>query len=245
MKVDQKELAAVSQSGPQAPRMEMYAPIHKALRAAMCDALLALGKVDTQDEADLARCATRLGDLLQFCRNHLSHENEFAHTAMERRAAGSSLTIAADHVEHVRHLDALEAAMSRLLAADAAQRDPLALALYRELSLFVGENFHHMHVEETAHNDVLWANYTDEELKLMHDELLASIGPEEMMGVLRWMVPALNPGERLHMLAEMRASAPAPAFAAALDVVRPHLSNTDWAKLARGLGLPVSPGLAA
>jgi hypothetical protein len=40
------------------------------------------------------------------------------------------------------------------------------------------------------------------------------------------------------LLADMRAHAPAPAFEAALGVVRPHLSERDWGKLVQSLGLP-------
>lgn len=36
---------------------------------------------------------------------------------------------------------------------------------------------------------------------------------------------------------------PAPAFAAALDVVQPHLDLRGWAKLSRGLGLAPVAGL--
>ena len=58
-----------------------------------------------------------------------------------------------------------------------------------------------------------------------------------MMYVLRWMVPFMNPAERAAMLGDMRDHAPAPAFAAALEVVRPHLGEREWAKLGRDLGL--------
>ena len=66
--------------------------------------------------------------------------------------------------------------------------------------------------------------------------------PEEMMFVLRWMVPFMNPAERAAMLGDMRAHAPAPAFVAALDVVRPHLSEREWTKLSLALGRPAVPG---
>ena len=95
-----------------------------------------------------------------------------------------------------------------------------------------------MHVEETAHNAVLWARYTDAELVAIHDALVASIPPEEMMFTLRWLVPFMNPAERAAMLRDMRVHAPAPAFAAALEVVRPHLAGREWDKLAAALALP-------
>ena len=62
------------------------------------------------------------------------------------------------------------------------------------------------------------------------------------MFVVRWMVPFMNPAERTAMLSGMRAQAPAPAFAAALDTVRPHLDEREWAKLSRSLALPPEPG---
>jgi hypothetical protein len=102
-----------------------------------------------------------------------------------------------------------------------------------------------MHVEETAHNAVLWARYTDAELAQIHDALLATIPPAEMAVVARWMLPYLNPAERLGMLREAGSKMPQPAFHAMLEGVRPHLATKDWAQLARGLGLPPVPGLAA
>jgi hypothetical protein len=127
--------------------------------------------------------------------------------------------------------------------AEASTRAGLVQQLYRELTLFVAENFQHMHVEETAHNAVLWARYTDAELLAIHDALVASIPPQEMLATARWMVPSMNPAERLGLLSGIRANAPAPAFQAILDTVQPHLTQGEWAKLARGLGIAPVPGL--
>ena len=45
MKIDAREIAALTQAQPAAPRMDMYASIHKALRAFMADTLLGLLEV--------------------------------------------------------------------------------------------------------------------------------------------------------------------------------------------------------
>jgi hypothetical protein len=88
----------------------------------------------------------------------------------------------------------------------------------------------------TAHNAVLWSRYTDAELLALHDALVASIPPQEMMSVIRWMVPYMNAAERAGMLLGMKANAPAPAFQAALETVRPHLTQREWEKLELALG---------
>ncbi|MET0541786.1 MAG: hemerythrin domain-containing protein [Variovorax sp.] len=245
MKHDLGELQQVAQAAGASPtpRFDMYAGIHKALRALMTDTLTTLGRADSDDALELAQTTQRVLQLLDFCRSHLHHENRFVHPAIEARAAGASEVIAHEHAEHERDILQLADATAALLQCEPAERAGGVLALYRKLSLFIAHNFEHMHVEETAHNAVLWARYTDAELIDIHNALVASIPPEEMMFTLRWLVPFMNPAERAAMMADMQAHAPAPAFEAALDVVRPHLSEREWAKLGRALGRPAAPGL--
>jgi hypothetical protein len=243
MKIDQKEMQQLA-AGP-APRMDMYGGIHKALRALMADTLLAVGRMDVEDDLDLAQATERVLQLLDICASHLKHENEFVHAAIEARAPGASERIAHEHEQHEAHIAALGSAVAALRACPTAQRAGAAQSLYGELALFIADNFQHMHVEETAHNAVLWARYTDAELVEIHDRLVASIPPAEMMMIARWMVPFMNPAERVGVLSGVRQNAPAPAFQAILDTVRPHLSANEWAKLARALDLPAVPGLGA
>ena len=235
MKNDTQEMRQVAAA--QAPRVDMYGGIHKALRAMMADTLLAVGRMDTEDELELAQVTERVLALLDTCASHLKHENEFVHAAIEARAPGASDRIAHEHAEHEKEIAQLAGAVAQLRTCAAQQRAACALDLYRALSLFIAENYQHMHVEETAHNAVLWARYTDAELLEIHDRLVASIPPAEMMAVARWMVPFMNPAERAGLLGGIRQNAPAPAFQAILDTVRPHLTDNEWAKLARALDL--------
>lgn len=233
MHIDSREIARVAAATE--PRCNMYAGIHKALRAAMADTLVAVGRVDALDEQELERTGERVRDLLEFCRVHLRHENEFLHPAIESRAPGATAAVAHDHDEHLRHIELLASAVATLPASAPEARRAAAGSLYGELALFIAENFHHMHVEETAHNAVLWARYTDAELVAMHEAMLASVPPEEMMPALRWLVPAMDPQERAMLLGDVRAKAPAQAFEAILQMVRPHLEPQEWTKLARAL----------
>ena len=79
------------------PRMDMYAGIHKALRALMADTLLAVGRMDYDDDLERAQVCQRVVELLELCASHLKHENEFVHTAIEARAPGASGRIAHEH----------------------------------------------------------------------------------------------------------------------------------------------------
>lgn len=236
MQFNPEEITALAQVEA-TPRMDIYAFIHKALRAYMSDTLTGLGRADVTDDEDLNQACARVQQLLDFCRSHLRHENEFLHPAMERHAPGSVTTVAREHAEHEQAIAALAAGTAQLMACPRERRAQVAHALYKHLALFVAHNFEHMHQEETAHNAVLWAHYSDAELAAIEGALVASIPMEEMLVVLRWMLPGMTPAERALMLGDMRRNAPPQAFDAALAVARPHLSQVEWGKLARALDL--------
>ena len=225
------------------PRFDFYASIHKALRRFMCDTLLKLGALDVADTAEMERTLGQLGALLPQLRSHLEHENDFVHTAIEARRPAGARQTANDHIEHVATIRALEEEMQALRALPAEQRMPAAHRLYRHLSLFVAENFEHMHEEETINNATLWSLYSDEELVALHDRLMASIPPREVMDTVHWLAPSLNPQELAALLGDFQTKTPPEPFRHVLDLVRGRLDQTSWAKLARALRVP-RPGLS-
>lgn len=232
--------AAPAVTAARAPRYDIYAGIHRALRLFMTDTLGRLGWLDCGDAAETTATLNQLDSLLAFCRKHLEHENSFLHTAIEARRPGASQRIAGEHVEHKAEIAALQAEGQALRVAPSA---PAALALYRHLALFIAENFHHMQVEESTHNELLWAAYSDAEIMAIEQRLVASLDPAEQALVLRWMAPALPPAERAAWLGGARQQMPAAAFALVLEGARAALNDTAWAKLARALGVAPVPGL--
>jgi len=224
------------------PRHDLYGAIHKALRHFMLDTLLRAGRFDAFDADDTQRMLGQLGALLTQCEQHLKHENEFVHTAIEARHPGGAGRIADEHVEHLESIAALREDMHQLRAATGGQRLVLALRLYRHLALFVADNFEHMHYEETVHNAALWAHYSDAELMEMHHRLLAGMAPQESLNVARWMIPMVAPVERAAIVGGMKAGMPPEAFLGVLDFVRPHLDDDAWAKLARAVGVAFDLG---
>ncbi|MEW6704024.1 MAG: hypothetical protein AB1430_04155 [Pseudomonadota bacterium] len=214
------------------PRHDIYAFIHKGLRAFMAHSLVRLGRLDPHDPDDVAEVRAEVQALLHTCAGHLKHENEIVHRAMEARRPGSSAAIAGEHVEHERSIAALQSLLDRLPGSDDA-----AHALYHALAAFVAHNYEHMEQEETAHNAVLWACYSDDEIRGIEHEIHMSIEPEEMRLALRWMLPHMSPAERAALLRGMRQAAPAEVFEGVLGLVRPLLGGRDWRKLSLALGL--------
>lgn len=222
------------------PRMDLYAPIHKALRLFMGDTIGRMGRLDLDDAEERAATFAQVEALLDLCAHHATLENQHIHPAIEARRAGDSARIAAEHDDHLEAVSGLQA---ELAALQALPTPAAAHRFYRHLARFVGENLEHMNVEETAHNQSLWAAYSDAELMAIHQRILASVEPELMTLVLRWMVPAMTPAERAGMLGAMQQQMPPEAMRGVLETVRPHLDDRGWHKLSRALNLPAAgPG---
>jgi hypothetical protein len=217
------------------PRFQIYRAIHKGIRGLMMDTLARVGRMDVEDPAEMGQALGQTDALLEFCLGHVRHENEFIHPALEARQADSSLHTADDHVEHLEAIARLQAQVAALWCASAAARAGLANELYAALGVFIAENFEHMNIEETHNQSVLEACYTDGELMAIHDALLATVPPQEKAFSMRWMLPHLNPTERMQVFLGMRASAPREAYEAMLGLAREVLSERDWFKLQRAL----------
>lgn len=215
-----------------APRHDLYAFIHKALRACMTHTLLKVGRLDAADPQEVAEVTEEVRLLLDLCAAHVHHENEVVHVAIEARAPGATAAIAGEHVHHEASIAALRGLLAR--AGDGAQA---VHALYHALASFVAENLEHMAQEETVHNALLWAAYTDEELRAVEQRIHERVDPQQMQVALRWMLPHLTPDERAKVLGEVRGSAPPAAFAGLLEMVRPLLPQRDWRKLSVALSL--------
>lgn len=215
-----------------APRFDIYASIHKALRLAMTENLVRWSGLDTADAGQRQAAVVQLRSLIDLCRSHVDHENRHVHPAIESRCPGLTHRIAGEHDHHIATLDALEAdVVTFQCAPDAAS----AFGMYRHLALFVAENFEHMDFEESVHNTALWAQYSDEELMAIEQAILSSIEPAEMAVVLHWMLPAITHEARAAMLGGMRANAPAPAYESAMQIARQRLQARDWARLLQAL----------
>lgn len=211
-----------------APRFDGFINIHKAVRAALAQTLVKAGAVDPADPADVAATAAAVRDLLALCAAHLGKEDAFIQPAMEARRPGSARERAAEHRHH-------EAAFGHLagLLEGFEERPTAATAalLYRGLGIFMADNLLHMEQEESVDNAVLWDAYTDAELMELEGRIVAALKPEEMALAFRTMMPALAPAERAHLLAGIRAKAPAPAFEGLLGLACSVLAPAAAARL--------------
>lgn len=216
-------------------RVDIYAGIHKAVRAYLCDTLGRVARLDLDDDRELAATVLQVRELLEFCTGHIEHEDIFVHPAMEARQPGSTAGTAADHLHHAHTVAALLQACDMLSTGAAVERLAAWQRLQHGLAQFTGDNLLHMETEETANNAVLQSCYSDDEILALHQQIVAAIPPMKMAVGMRWMLVGSSPAERTRLMAGLRADAPPPAFDAMLELARECLDSAGWNKLAASL----------
>lgn len=221
-------------------RYDIYAFIHKGLRAWTGEILIAAGRVDVSDAEDCATLSTALRELVAAHRSHLEHEERFIHPALEAAQSGASRQTEAEHAEHLAGLDAIETMLLGFEGAQGAERSLAARSLYRELASWTAQGLQHMEAEERDNNAVLWSHYTDDQLAALEARLVGAISPAAMQAYLHHMVPAMAPFERAQLLGGMQQALPASVFSDILGQIKQRLSSRDWFKLLLALGpMPV------
>lgn len=220
---------------PQAAREDLYYAIHKGIRFANAKMLIALGALDADDDEAVLETLTALISHLELSHGHLSHENQWIHTALDDRYPGGSEHVADDHDDHLKAFAELWR-LAEDLSSAVTDRAGRLRRLYQRFALFVSDDLAHMHVEETEVMPLIEANFTQDEIVGIHQSLIASIPPSEMIPGLRAMLGGASPSERIAMVTGMESAMPAKVFPKIMAAVAGQdWQKGDWAGLARAV----------
>ncbi len=217
-------------------RYNIYTLIHKGLRASLSQNLVDLGKLDDTDTEAVAHQLDITRNLLNFCRGHLEHENSFIHPVIQSLDTSHLQTID-DHHEHERMIDDLQHKIALIKNLHSVDRTKALESFYGSFSLFVAENFTHMHIEETHNAELLWTYFNDEDIHAIEQKLVSSLSPDENLLGLLMILPNITHFERVNFLQGFRKAVPADAFDGTLAMLKPLLTGKDWLKLNAGLNL--------
>lgn len=157
-------------------RVEIVAPVHKALRWACNRAVHALATC-VGDPAAIADAMAATRQLLDMQECHARVEDATFIPAIEARKPGAAARLTDAHEDHAESIGRL-----RALIADveiAPTRDALH-ALYLEVTRFVGDNFLHMYEEETLAVPLLHEIYSVPELEAITNRARSMLTPAEL-----------------------------------------------------------------
>lgn len=217
------------------PRHDMYTAIHKALRRRIFETTALVEGCDFADAAERTDVLGHVRTTLECLEEHAGHEDDFVLPRLQAAnpAVAERLTEAHERVHHAGA--AVAALLDALEGADADVALSRGPELCHALNLLASQHLEHMNDEETLANAVLWQAHTDEELRELHDALLASIPGPRMAEWMAMMLPALNVHERIGVMGGIKANAPAAVFEQMMQLGH-EVVGTRWDAVQAAVG---------
>lgn len=218
-------------------RIDLFAVVHKALRAELFAAATLAARTDFRSATEAARASAAARALVGLLEDHAEHEDavvlpELASIAVELHAA-----IAADHARlEALHREVLSIAGRVDAAATDGERAPLGRRLHDRLGRLAAEHLLHMQREEVEVNRALWAHRTDEALVALHARITGRIPPDRKAAMLAAMLAAASLPERIGLIATLRATLPDAVFRGVTAPARAALGDSAWSELSRAAG---------
>lgn len=186
-----------TQKQPAAARVDLFTPIHKALRRLMFDTAVLLGQTDFASASAAGVAQVAMDGCLGFLREHAEHEDHHLVPAMAITSPDLVQAMATEHPDLERAAIAAESLWPRLAPlTSAAERAFLGAELTRRFNTFVAAQLRHMDREEREGNRVFWAHATDGELQSLRGRILGDIAPARLAAWQEIITPALSPPER-------------------------------------------------
>ena len=212
-------------------RYEMYRPIHKAMRHLLFSTSQAIGMADFEDKQMAQETLKQLEDTIGVLHMHAGHEEKFVHPPLESRVPGITASFQEDHDHDDQVYAKLEQLSAQIRSAGEGEAADLGYEMYRTFNKFIGDYLAHLEREESELEPALLDNFTDDEIKAIDDEIMATVPPELMTELLPLICASMNADELTTMFGGVKASAPPQVAEGILKLAEQSMPPRTWEKV--------------
>jgi len=217
-------------------RYNVFYLIHKGLRAMLYDTATTLQQTDFVDISAATPALAKVNDVLFAFEHHAHHEDNFILPAVEAYEPEIATSFESEHQEDYRLAGRLR---NLLIIYENSflpeERTVCGSAITKSFTEFLTFNLQHMAKEELLLNHALWRLYTDEQIKAIQQQLMATITAIELQSASRWIMRAISIADAIEWLKSVRQSSPVTAFNNLMKIAAEELGETRFATIQEGL----------
>lgn len=214
------------------PRFNVFNQIHKALRALMFDTVMILQQTDMQDPATAPIVLEQAELLLNIFDAHAHYEDTYILAAAQRFNPAMVEEFESEHVTDLQLTENLRRQISAYQNAIMPwDKYYIGFNLYYALNDFVAFNLKHMNKEEQLLNEMLWKNFTDEQIIDMERRIQQEIPADKVFTYFKWMVKGINDSELHQWLKTVKEEAPEFIFNALVEECRINLPASRFSRV--------------
>lgn len=214
-------------------RPDIYTKVHKGLRKALFDLSNATGNTDYHNDESIISLAKQFNEVIKFLEEHGRNEELYQLPLLESKFPGAAKHDNSEHELIEKKLIILKRSFNNLIAAVNHERKLKGEVFYHLLSEFISDYLNHMREEEIETANLFYEHCTDEEITSSFKKIVANTSPQDMMMMLKYMIPAVNHPERVELFIGLKQNAPQPAFNAVLILAQSLLTIQEWENLKR------------
>ncbi len=178
---------------------------HKYVSFALNDLERLVAKTDFRVPSQVEKIEQEFNAIVQLLQAHAHYEDTKLHSLLQKKGSSVFQEAEKDH----QHQEAAFQSLHQLLEQIKATQDiELGYQFYLQFRKFVGDNLHHLHVEETQILPELQRLYTDDELRTVEAETYKEMTVEELIEMIQVLFPHFNPSDKEAFLIDIRDAAP-------------------------------------
>jgi len=215
-------------------RAEIFINVHKGLRRGLWGLATRIGELDWDDADEVEATGQEFENMLLFLREHSANEDEIQFSFLEERSPGVTRKEQEVHRELEYRLDLLEKHWYQLLREQV--RGESGYEFYLEYNKFLSSYLDHMDREERELTEAFYRHCSDPEIDDTFRRIIERTSPQDMGVMLSYMIPAMNPSERLEFMSRAKSAVAPEVFDKVKTLAKNVLKPGSWRKLSGRLG---------
>jgi hypothetical protein len=217
-------------------RYNIFNQIHKALRALLYDTALTLQQTHFANPDESEPALTKVRSVLDAFDKHAEHEDNFVLPAIQHFEPSIVDAFEQEHVEDHALAEELRALLNTFdNENNSGKKAELGYNTMHTFIAFMTFNLEHMAKEEVVLNDRLWRYYSDAEIIVLNQKIVAAISPEEMEFTATWMMKGMSNAEITGWLKGVQKNAPEFVFSMLFTIAEKELPYNRFRKILEDL----------
>lgn len=216
-------------------RLNLFEDSHKGIRSGISKLSFLAGNADYTKPETVKKLYELGKDMFLLLNVHATEEDEMIMAELEKKVPHSTKHETDEHEAIEAEQQQLEKMLDEIYDGAVNHGDMTILGnrFYFELNLFYSKYLMHMADEETNTMNMLWDNFTDEELAKIRKRIITRFTPEVAMKWQSFIIPSISPVQRAKVMKGVKANAPMQAYNAYLSVVEKNLPAEEFAVLVK------------
>ncbi|KIL38174.1 hypothetical protein SD70_27990 [Gordoniibacillus kamchatkensis] len=218
-------------------RFDLYAPVHKGIRAALSGLCYQAGSVDSMDDERVNAFVEEFKRVIVILHAHSRDEDTHINESYEKYAPETLRELEEEHTGLEQKLEELVELVNQLESGkqNPGQQEKIWYQIGKDLNRFTAEYFMHLQREEGPGMKALWEHLTDDQLKVISMNIRSSIPPQAMMIFMHYIIPAISHQERVVMLSDMKSVAPREFYEEVVRIAENRLEPQSLSELKSAL----------